>query len=214
MLYRDVVSHMATSEIPYVYDKYLFVGFNVLQKVEQRLFKDLKKRGMAAFYWDYDRYYLANGNEAGHYIRKWLDEFPNELPNDDDDIYDNMAGGSQPKTIDFVASPTENLQARYISTWLMENDRYKAGSRTAIVMCDEGLLQTVIHCIPPETGTLNITTGFPLKQTPVASLRRSSSTCSSKGGTRSAVPSASTISMPCCDIPMPGSCRRLPRTLP
>lgn len=170
MLYRDVVSHMATSEIPYVYDKYLFVGFNVLQKVEQRLFKDLKKRGMAAFYWDYDRYYLANGNEAGHYIRKWLDEFPNELPNDDDDIYDNMAGGSQPKTIDFVASPTENLQARYISTWLMENDRYKAGSRTAIVMCDEGLLQTVIHCIPPETGTLNITTGFPLKQTPVASL--------------------------------------------
>ena len=167
MLYRDVVEN---GDIPYIYDKYLFVGFNVLQKVEQRLFTDLMRKGKAAFYWDYDRYYIRNGNEAGHYIRQWLDKFPNELPNDDDAIYDNMAGAGHPKTIDFVASPTENLQARYISTWLQENDRYKAGSRTAIVMCDESLLQTVIHCIPPVVKTMNVTTGFPLKQTPVASL--------------------------------------------
>ena len=167
MLYRDVVER---GDIPYIYDKYLFVGFNVLQKVEQRLFADLRGKDKAAFYWDYDRYYIRNGNEAGHYIRQWLDKFPNELPNDDDGLYDNMANAQRQKSIDFVASPTENLQARYISTWLMENDRYKAGRRTAIVMCDEGLLQTVIHCIPPEVKAVNVTTGFPLKQTPVASL--------------------------------------------
>lgn len=164
MLYRDVVEN---GNIPYQYDKYLFVGFNVLQKVEQRLFSDLRRKGMAAFYWDYDRYYMKPGNEAGHYIRLWLDKFPNELANDDDEVYDNMLGD---KTINFVASPTENLQARYISTWLKENDRYKDGRRTAIVMCDEGLLQTVIHCIPPEVEQLNVTTGYPLKHTPVASL--------------------------------------------
>lgn len=164
MLYRDVVDQ---GNIPYLYDKYIFVGFNVLQKVEQRLFFDLKKKGKALFYWDYDYYYTKSNNEAGHYIRQWLDKFPNELHNDDEEIYDNF---TKPKAINFVASPTENLQARYISTWLLENDRYKAGPRTAIVMCDEGLLQTIIHCIPGEVKSLNVTTGFPLKQTPVASL--------------------------------------------
>ena len=164
MLYRDVVEG---GEIPYLYERYLFVGFNVIQKVEQRLFSDLKSKGMARFYWDYDRYYMGSGNEAGVYIWQWLDKYPNELRNDDDSIYDNMLSG---KKIDFVSAPTENLQARFISTWLRENDRYKDGSRTAIVMCDENLLQTVVHCIPPEVKELNVTTGYPLKQTPIASL--------------------------------------------
>lgn len=164
MLYRDVVEH---GETPYVFDKYLFVGFNVLQKVEQRLFADLKSKGKAFFYWDYDIYYTGgNANEAGFYIRQWLDKFPNELANDDESIYDNML---KPKDIRLIASPTETLQARYISTWLKENDRYKGGTRTAIVMCNENILQTVIHCIPAEVEKLNVTTGFPLKQTPVAS---------------------------------------------
>lgn len=178
MLYRDVVENHGN--IDYGYDKYIFVGFNVLQKVEQRLFADLKGQGKAAFYWDYDNYYVpsrkpgqaaiapaSGNNEAGFYIRQWLEKFPNELDNSDKDIYGNL--GRQ-KNINFVASSTENLQARYISTWLLENDRYKAGSRTAIVMCDESMLQTVVHCIPDEVKQLNITTGFPLKQTHVASL--------------------------------------------
>lgn len=63
MLYRDVVEG---GEIPYLYERYLFVGFNVIQKVEQRLFSDLKSKGMARFYWDYDRYYMGSGNEEGY----------------------------------------------------------------------------------------------------------------------------------------------------
>ena len=48
MLYRDVVEH-DKGELPG--DHYLFVGFNVLQKVEQRLFDQLREEGRAAFYW-------------------------------------------------------------------------------------------------------------------------------------------------------------------
>jgi hypothetical protein len=49
------------------YDRYLFVGFNLLQKVEQQLFSQLQKEGKAYFYWDFDDYYMHN-HEAGRYI--------------------------------------------------------------------------------------------------------------------------------------------------
>jgi ATP-dependent helicase/DNAse subunit B len=37
------------------------------------------------------------------------------------------------------------------------------------VLADEKLLQTVIHCIPAEVKNVNITTGYPLQQSPVSS---------------------------------------------
>ena len=164
-LYRQVAQN---EDIEFEYDQYVFVGFNVLQKVEQALFKRLKDMGKAKFYWDFDRYYLADGKqEAGHFIRQYLDVFPNELDNQSDELYKQF---TQPKDITYLSAPTENMQARYITTWLREKGRIEAGKNTAIVMCDEQLLQTVIHCIPPEAGKINITTGYPLAQSPVASL--------------------------------------------
>ena len=164
MLYRDVVEkkHIETH-----YEHYVFVGFNVLQKVEQILFKRFLKEEKASFYWDYDRYYMKPSNEAGNYIRRWLNIFPNALPNDNDELYDNLG---KEKEINIISAPTENLQARYISEWLREKERYKDGKRTAIILCDEHLLQTVIHCIPDNVETLNVTTGYPLQQTPIASM--------------------------------------------
>ena len=73
-----------------------------------------------------------------------------------------------PKEISIISAPTDNIQARYVSTWLKENHRIEAGSKTAIVLADESLLQTVIHAIPPEVTKLNITTGYPLSQTTAA----------------------------------------------
>lgn len=164
-LYRQVAQN---EDIEFEYDQYVFVGFNVLQKVEQALFKRLKDMGKAMFYWDFDRYYLADvKQEAGHFIRQYLDMFPNELDNLSDELYKQF---TQPKNITYLSAPTENMQARYITTWLREKGRIEAGKNTAIVMCDEQLLQTVIHCIPPEAGKINITTGYPLAQSPVASL--------------------------------------------
>ncbi len=164
MLYRDVVEK---SQAETHYKHYVFIGFNVLQKVEQVLFRRFLKEEKASFYWDYDCYYMKPTNEAGNYIRRWLDKFPNALPNDNDELYDNLG---KEKVINVISAPTENLQARYISEWLRENERYKDGKRTAIVLCDEHLLQTVIHCIPDDVETLNVTTGYPLQQTPIASM--------------------------------------------
>ena len=172
-LYRQVVEDMKhetwnmeleTSSFPY--DHYLFVGFNLLQKVELQLFDELQKAGKAHFYWDFDQYYLKR-HEAGQYIARYLEHYPNELDVASADIYGNFA---KPKDISFISAPTEDIQARYVSTWLREQQRLNDGRRTAIVLCNENLLQTVVHCLPDEVDKVNVTTGYPLSQTPVAAL--------------------------------------------
>lgn len=164
-LYREV----ATDEsIRFKYDRYLFVGFNMMQKVERSLCQRLKREDKANFYWDFDHYYMGN-HEAGHYIGQYLAEFPNELDNEDPGTYDNMG---KKKDITYISATTENIQARYVAEWLKENARYKDGKRTAIVLADETLLRSVIHCLPTEVEKVNITTGYPFTGTPFYSLLR------------------------------------------
>ena len=179
-IYRKVASEQT---LHLKYDKYLFVGFNLLQKVERVLFSRLMKEGKAKFYWDFDEYYMPslsplpsggalvssaptnlNTSPSQHLN---ISDFPNELDNTDRDIYANMR---RPKRIRFISSPTENAQARFAANWLLENHRYRAGRKTAVVMCDESILLPIMHSLPPEADKVNITSGFPLAMTPVASL--------------------------------------------
>ena len=96
-LYRQVCCQAMTTNIAehFPYDRYLFVGFNLLQKVEQQLFSFLQKEGKAKFYWDFDHYYMQH-HEAGRYIARYLEYFPNELDSTDADIYRQF---SQPASI-------------------------------------------------------------------------------------------------------------------
>lgn len=165
-LYRKVVTD---ETIKFRYETYIFIGFNALQRVDQSLFTRLKKAGKAKFYWDFDNYYMSDSalNEAGHFVGQYLSTFPNELDRTDKNIYANL---QKPKNITYISATTENIQARYISDWLRQNGRITADRRTAIVLCDESLLQTVIHCLPPDVTKVNITMGYPLSQSPISSL--------------------------------------------
>ena len=167
-IYREVATR---KDIELEYDTYIFVGFNLLQKVEQELFANLKKAGKAHFYWDFDTYYMPRNNSAytnaaGKYIAMYLEDFPNELDVCSADIYQNMR---RPKDVSFVMASTENIQARYASQWLREEGRCLAGRKTAVVMCDEAILAPIIQSLPPEADKVNITSGFPLGMTPIAS---------------------------------------------
>ncbi len=178
-LYRSVAEKDITPLMHY--DHYVFVGFNVLQKVEQQLFDKLNDTGKALFYWDYDDYFMLQEgdsvveNEAGRYLKQWQERYPNALNKDAGQIYDTFRS-RQGKRLCYLSAPTEDLQARYVMQWLTEEvdgkPRYAYGNRTAIVMCDETLLQTIVRCIPQDAakGGINITTGFPLQQTAIASL--------------------------------------------
>ena len=161
MLYREVIETLDTDALPY--ETYVFVGFNVLNQVERTLFLKLQEAGKAIFYWDYDEFYLnAKHHEAGEFIKRNMKDFPSPLPAS---VFKNL---DAPKEIRYIASPTENAQARYLPQWIREN-LTEPEKETAVVLCNESLLQPVLHSLPQEVKHVNITMGFPLSQTPVFS---------------------------------------------
>lgn len=186
MMYREVMEQLDIASLPY--EHYVFVGFNVLSKVETRFFQQLQEAGKALFYWDYDVAYttlphLQNPpytHEAGEFILRNLKLFPNELPEASFDVL------RQPKRVRYISAPTEHAQARYLTQWIREiagedakgenaagGERERKEKENAVVLCNEALLLPVLHSIPEEVRHINITMGFPLSQTPVYSFLNS-----------------------------------------
>lgn len=164
MLYRYNIEKLQESNLQY--DKYVFVGFNVLNTVEHTFFKKLKDWERTLFYWDYDIFYTefkGIKHEAGEFINRNLLEFPNEL---DRSHFNSL---NEPKRITYISSATETAQARYLPKWI-ENNLGERERETAVVLCNESLLLPTLHSIPPKVKNLNITMGFPLVQTPIYSL--------------------------------------------
>ena len=167
MLYRNVIEQLDADRLKY--DKYVFVGFNVLNKVEKEFFQKLQKAGKAMFYWDYDLFYTQriSKHEAGEFIKRNLIDFPNELPESYFDIF------RKPKKIRYISASTENAQARFLPEWVKVTQTHTtqivSEKENAIVLCNEALLLPVLHSIPQDVQNVNITMGFPLAQTPVYS---------------------------------------------
>lgn len=164
MLYRNVIEQLNTDSLKY--DKYIFVGFNVLNKVEIQFFQLLKDAGKAMFYWDYDLFYThrIKNHEAGEFINRNLKLFPNELPQS---CFDSLR---KPKKIRYISASTENAQARFLPEWIRATYATECEEKeNAVVLCNEALLLPVLHSIPAEVKNVNITMGFPLAQTPIYS---------------------------------------------
>ena len=146
---------------------FVVVGFNVLNETEKQLFKFLKTACNTLFYWDYDEAYIDY--EAGAFIRENKLLFPNRF--EGQAYYCNFKSDTE-KQITLIASPTEDAQCRYLHQWLNQSG-ISIDNRTAIVLCNEKILSSVLHAIPAEVDgqavMLNVTMGFPLTDTPIYS---------------------------------------------
>lgn len=166
---------------------FVMVGFNVLTETERRLFIQLRRFAKVLFYWDYDHGYLQSENEtvheAGRFIKENLSIFPNKLdaPSVDlpRDVYDNL---KKPKTIRIIETATELQQARFAGSLLYQMlPNGGVLNEHAVVLCNEGNLQPLLHSIPEHYTQstaegaeqrqlpINITMGYPLADTPITS---------------------------------------------
>ncbi len=162
---RYLAKKITANEVSFdLYDSYIFIGFNALNKAEKTLFGHLHKIGKAKFYWDYDNYYINdNKQEAGLFLRDNLKVFPDEFKNGHSNLL------SSDKKVNIIGVPLEVGQAKTVPT-IFDNlnidfaDEKKL-EKTVIIIPDEEMLFPVLHSIPAEIQSVNVTLGFPLKDT-------------------------------------------------
>ncbi len=168
MASRLVVDSLEKKEIEIDYEKIIFAGFNALNKCEKDIFSSLRDMGVADFYWDYDESYVKNPyHEAGLFMRDNLKRFP--APKSAIS-FKNIVAERAP--IEFISLSSEVGQAKFAHNYLKTYADQKDVplEETAIILADEELLLPVLNSIPKNVEHVNVTMGYPAKNTPVASL--------------------------------------------
>ncbi len=192
-IYRGVAEKIKARTLPDLpYKRVVFAGFNALNNCEKILFNYLKIKGQATFFWDYPQWILHNQaktnqpglsgteHEAMRFIASNLRDFP--MPDD----WENPSDG-HPLKITIATAANDLAQTQVASEILQKNvspvkrnqtqggtqekkEESSLNTRTALVLADESLLLPAIHSIPREWGKINVTLGYPLKNTPAYGL--------------------------------------------
>lgn len=140
----------------------IFAGFNALTTTEERIIDTLIKNSKAEILFDYDTYYVDDGNnEAGLFARKFRQSHPKWLENGI-----SNALTTQPKVIHIVSASGNALQTKALQAKLQENHN----ESHAIILADEGLLIPVLNGIPDTYSAFHVSMGYPLSKTPVNQL--------------------------------------------
>jgi len=166
MIYRQIVELLTNENSENLFpEHYVFIGFNALNECEKKLFRYLQTRKQADFYWDYDTYYVDNEQqEAGEFLRKNIAHFPTP-----ESFNPDFSSFSKPKNITAIAAPSNIAQTKVVPQ-LLENMSAESNEKTAIVLADEQLLIPLLHSLPNTIGEINITMGYPLRQTAIYTL--------------------------------------------
>ena len=167
MIYRSAAERIERGEQTEDKHHYIFVGFNALSECERRLLKHLSTNGRCDFLWDYDTYYTSSKEqEAGHFLRENITLFKPL----DEITHDNFL--STNKKIQAISCVSNVVQCKYVNTLLQEiSPSLTLDKQTAIVLTDESLLQPLLHSLPQSVAeNVNVTMGYPLRQTTAYSL--------------------------------------------
>lgn len=165
MVYRECAEQL--SEIDFLNklpQPIVFIGFNALNESEKKFFNVYQKSGQGLFYWDYDPEFIANEHhEAGFFIREHLKTFPNAL---------NIDSTEKTPKVQIISAPTTVGQTKLlpkIFSTITDNNG-KLDESTAVIFPQENILLPALQAIPTSVEQMNITMGYPLKETPAYSL--------------------------------------------
>ena len=158
MAYRRIYELLREKKLDVNYDKIIFAGFNQLNKAEELIICELIKQNKAEMYWDADEYYINDKNmEAGKFLRQNFVKLGDSSPKW---ISTNL--NKDKKEINIVGAVLQGGQAKGLGN-LLEKLNEKDSERTAVILPDESMLLPVLHSIPGNIKTLNITMGYGLR---------------------------------------------------
>ena len=163
----EAVRNTPAEDFPF--EKYVFVGFNVLSTVEEKIFETFKLKGKADFFWDFASPTFSNPqNRATTFLKNYVSQFPQ--PDGAAEIGRNV---KEYPLIEVIGVPSVSGQTKIIGDLVKnllpdaDDDSLRS---TAIVLPDENLCLPMLNALPENISAINVTMGYPLRNTPVASL--------------------------------------------
>ena len=130
-------------------NEYVFVGLNALNECEKKVMRRMRDAGIAEFCWDYSSEMVRNPlNKSSFFMSRNVKEFPQAFEMD-------LEGLKTPE-IEVISVPSSVGQTKLIPSVVKDE-------RCAVVLPDESLLIPVLNSIPEEIKDINVTMGYPMK---------------------------------------------------
>ncbi|MGY0391111.1 PD-(D/E)XK nuclease family protein [Bizionia sp. KMM 8389] len=169
LIYREAANSITSYSKNNPDKKYIFLGFNALNKAEEAIIQTLLQNKQAEIYWDIDQAFFNNTNhDASLFIRQHQKQWPYFENKPLNWVANNY---NKPKDISVIGVPKNVGQSKCIGNILNKLQKEnKALNSTAVVLGEESLLLPVLNSIPESIDALNITMGLPLKTIPLATL--------------------------------------------
>lgn len=161
MIRRWVIDNLDNGVEPQ-FDNIIFGGFNALSVTEEKLICWYKQNLNCELFWDADDYYLKDDQqEAGEFLRHYKNSHP-ILSQTFKASY--SSDGFSGKSIDVIECSTDAGQAQEVGNVLEQLiSQGMDPEEIAVVLPEESLLLPVLNTIPEKVESLNITMGYPLK---------------------------------------------------
>ena len=179
MAYAEACSHIrSTPRSGFPYRRYVFVGFNMLTKVEETIFSLLKEKPGEELYDNYAfaDFYFDNASPAfaleGNPTAVLLDRYVKKFP----PLYDCVepVEGFPKIEITGVASTVgqTKLAGAIVGTLYPAAFHPDMLRKTAVILPQESLAQGILSALPERISPVNLTMGYRLRDSQVASLVR------------------------------------------
>jgi hypothetical protein len=144
---------------------HIFIGFNALNNAEQHIIQKILEDGKSNIFWDADSYFYEDSkHSASLFLRHYLKEWKHFQKNKPQFIASNY---SSPKSLKTIEIQKNIGQAKYVGELLATYSQEKLAN-TAVVLADENLLIPVLHSLPQNVTSVNITMGVSLKVFPIS----------------------------------------------
>lgn len=166
-IYRELADQLESNPLK-VNGPIIFAGFNALTPAEEEIIKHFVLQHKAHVIWDLDAYYMEDERqEAGSFLRRYQkdtvlartfrDEYPNRVEED--------------KKVELTGVSLEIGQAKVIGEEVGKLiDQGVPKEEIVIVLPQDYMLFPVLNVIPENVDKLNVTMGYPLKDTPLFGL--------------------------------------------
>ena len=165
LIYREAVERIQSYVETTSNNRHIFIGFNALSNSESEIIQEIISSN-GEIYWDIDKEFLnSEYNNSSLFIKYYIQNWPyykNSNLKILSEDYKNK------KRFHSIGTPKNIGQVKYVGE-ILSSMTSKDIEYTAIVLSDEKLLIPLVNSIPKNVSNINVTMGYPLKNSNIFS---------------------------------------------